>query len=211
MSDEPRAKSVEIDRDIKENIGKLLIVMSASTDPGMKIQITAAVIACLKGTLRVMQERRVPEQVPQLFSQILNAMVDTEWRNEMNPTQQEKLRVALIPLHEKVLEFYRDKGERDIRKDLEIVRDLVELTNCAGNWKHANYDYVNDNTSWAHSSALLADIHPKLWEIAVRHELIVMPKWEPFDLAGGGFTKREEPQKPVYPVQAQEGDEGAVF
>jgi hypothetical protein len=197
MDEKPKA--LEIDRDIRENIGKLMIVMSATTDPGMKIQITAAVIACLKGVLKVLREKRVPEEVPALMQQVLSAIVDAGWRNEADLTKQEELRIRLIPLHEKLLALYRDRTERDLRKDLEILRDVEQLTSCAGNWRQANYIFVNDSTSWAQSSALLADIQPVLWEIAVRHELIVMPKWEPFDLAGGWGGRQQQPMPPQVP------------
>jgi len=204
MMDE-KPKALEIDRDIRENIGKLMIVMSATTDPGMKIQITAAVIACLKGTLVVLKEKRVPPEIMRLFQQVLSAIVETSWRNEADLDKQEELRLNLIPLNERILFHYKDGTEKEMRKDMEIIRDVEQLTSCAGNWRQANYIFVNDATSWAQSSAILADIQPVLWEIAVRHELIVMPSWDPFALGiGWGRPPGAPPQVPPQPP-ADEG------
>jgi hypothetical protein len=192
----PEDKGPKIDREIREGIGKLLIAAMGTTDPGMKIQFTAAVIGAVSGTLKVILEQEVPPGVDDLFGQILVHMTEMVI---VNSGDEDKARFEAVPLIEKILEIFRGNDERQTKNSLVMLRDFKRIENLKNAWKMANSIYVNDNTSWAQASARLADIHPVLWEISVRHKLIVMPEMTPFDFAGFMVRKKEAPEVPALP------------
>lgn len=169
-------ETFQVDPEIRQTIGKLMIIMMATTDPGVKLQATSTVIASLFGTLKVMLEKRAPAPILDIFGDILHQMVEST-RNQTD------VYTVLHPLHEKIMSLYENHSEGKMRRDLQIARDIERLKNCMSNWKVANLQYIQDNNAWAYSSNMLADIHPILWEVAILHKLTIMPKWTQFDFA----------------------------
>jgi len=204
MSDDDKA--VRIDKDVRENIGRLMLITLGSPDPAIKIQMTAGVLAAVTGTLRVVLEESCPVDILDLFGQILYTMNETIIKDTPDEGKEEQMRRALAPLNEAIFNIYRGENEKKAKKDLVVIRDLVRLKALLLSWKRANETYIIDPSSWAESSAMLAYIFVPLWEIAVRHKLIAWPEQTPFNIASlmgmdqpqrqGGEAYSQQPQPP---------------
>jgi hypothetical protein len=68
------------------------------------------------------------------------------------------------------------------RYGLAIYRDILYCDQLNERWKGANNTYIQSPSAWALSNAQLADINRQLMEIIVRHDLMVFPKGEVFNM-----------------------------
>ena len=155
--------------------GQLFRAVTLSTDPGQTLRFTESLINLARAQLISKLENMVPdhEAIPGMFLDILRVVIVRENDGALTQSQINVIDGIISKVFQQTAMA---------RYSLPIYRDIIYCDELLKRWKEANQIYVQSPSSWAISNSHLADINTVLMEIIVRHDLMVLPKSDAFNL-----------------------------
>jgi hypothetical protein len=184
----------------KKLLGELVRILVTSTDPANILGFTAATINSTRALMIRMLENQMPK--PEIINTTLRALltrVIEEWNNNQTLTPEEATEI------DRMLTTVF-KSEAAMKYDLELYRDIIYCEDMFRNWIVANETYIADKNAWSKSNAIVADIHKLLFEIIIRHNLMVMPYGDSFNLDQHG-TDTTQIQSILQKLAAANGED----
>jgi hypothetical protein len=184
----------------KKLLGELVRILVTSTDPANVLGFTAATINATRALMIRMLENQIPK--PEIINTTLQALllrVIEDWNQHQTLTKEEAIEI------DKMLTTIF-KSEAAMKYNLELYRDIIYCEDMFNNWQVANDTYIKDKHAWSKSNAVLADIHKLLFEIIVRHNLMVMPYGDSFNLDQHG-TDTSQIQAVLAKLAAANGED----
>lgn len=172
---------------VKQNIGKLIVVNAGETDPARKIHYTSALITHIRSALFYVANNAIDRE----FDDLLHSMVYNILKSEYD---MKAIKIAL----ERLERAFVDKPKT--KYDVLLMNDIALIQQCRNNWKSANQRYFSNPDSWQFSNDMLADIQDVLIEIAIRWNLVIIPKDMPFNISS--LPNLTFAQGPVTPLDS---------
>lgn len=154
---------------IKQSIGKLIVVNAGETDPARKIHYVSALITHIRSALFYMAN--IAED--RTFTEILHVMLYNILKSEFDLK-------ALQYAFNRMKKLYED--EPKVIYDAQLMSDIALVQSCRNNWRKANHDYFENVDAWMSSNEILADVQDVLVEVAIRWNLVIIPKDMPFNI-----------------------------
>ena len=160
----------------KKLLGELVRILITSTDPANILGYTSATISATRALMIRMLENQIAN--PELINATLQALLfrlAESWRtvNKITETEAQDIERILMDVF---------KSESIMKYDLQLYRDILYCEDLGRLWHTANEQYIRDKSSWFQSNAILADINKILFEIIIRHNLMVLPYGDGFNL-----------------------------
>jgi hypothetical protein len=161
---------------IKAAVGSLFKAVTLSTDPGQVLSFSSSLINTSRAYLIQKLEDKVPESeaIPKAMTAILHATV-SNWKGNKLTSE------GIQTIDERIDKIFGNSPSM-AKYGLEIYRDVLFCDDLQKRWKTANTTYIQSPAAWAFSNAQLAEINMQLMEIIVRHDLMVFPKGEVFNM-----------------------------
>jgi len=184
----------------KKLLGELVRILVTSTDPANVLGFTAAAINATRALMIRMLENQMPK--PDIINSTLQALLTRtieEWNQHQTLTPEEATEI------DKMLTTVF-KSEAAMKYDLELYRDIIYCEDMFKNWIVANETYIKDKNAWSQSNAIIAEIHKLLFEIIIRHSLMVMPYGDSFNLDQHG-TETSQIQGLLAKLAAANGED----
>lgn len=160
---------------VKASVGSLFKAVTLSTDPAQTLSFSSGLINTSRASLIQKFEDRVPDSqaIPDIFNSILHALI----RNKSNGLTEPDI----TTIDERIENVFGSSTSM-ARYGFAIYRDILYCDQLHERWKSANNTYIQSPSAWALSNAQLADVNRQLMEIIVRHDLMVFPKGELFNM-----------------------------
>jgi hypothetical protein len=155
---------------LKQSIGKLIVVNAGETDPARKIHYASALITHIRSALFDLANNAENRT----FTEVLHVMLYSILKSEYDPK-------ALQYAFNRIKKLYED--EPRVYYDAQLMSDIALIQQCRNNWRKANRDYFENQDAWMSSNEILADVQDILVEVAVRWNLIIIPKDMPFNIS----------------------------
>lgn len=155
---------------IKQSIGKLIVVNAGETDPARKIHYASALITHIRSALYYMANNAENRT----FTEILHVMIYNILKSEYDLK-------ALQFAFNRMKQLYED--EPRVKYDALLMSDIALIQSCRNNWRKANHDYFENVDAWMSSNEILADVQDVLVEVAIRWNLVIIPKEMPFNIS----------------------------
>jgi hypothetical protein len=168
-----------IPEQVKQTIGRLIVVIAAEADPAKKIHYTSSLISEIKSALKIIIRHWKLESTDKLLWDCIKTMILSDISDGL---EYQKALATIQELHRKFdPAISRDKNGHAISKEAEVkaymtLQDYYTVVSCRNRWQMANNIYFTNNDSWQYSNAMLADIHDVLIDIANKHNMIIIPK-----------------------------------
>ena len=160
----------------KKLLGELVKILVTSTDPANVLGFTSATINATRALMIRMLENQIPK--PEIINTTLQSLLTRvleDWNQHQTLTPEEATEI------DKMLTTVF-KSEPAMKYNLELYRDIIYCEDMFKNWLIANETYIKDKNAWSQSNAIIAEIHKLLFEIIIRHNLMVMPYGDSFNL-----------------------------
>lgn len=155
---------------VKQSIGKLIVVNAGEADPARKIHYASALITHIRAALFYIANSTDQRE----FSDILHSLMYNILRSEYDAS---KIGWAF----NRIDSLFVDKPRT--RYDMLLLNDIALIQQCRNNWRRANSTYFNSPDAWESSNEILADIQDVLVEVAIRWNLVIIPKDMPFNIS----------------------------
>jgi hypothetical protein len=155
---------------LKQSIGKLIVVNAGETDPARKIHYASSLITHIRSALFDLANNAENRS----FTEVLHVMLYNILKSEFDLK-------ALQFAFNRIEKLFEDKPR--VYYDAMLMNDIALLQSCRNNWRKANRDYFENQDAWMSSNEILADIQDTLVEIAVRWNLIIIPKEMSFNIS----------------------------
>lgn len=180
MAEKRYDDNCEIPEQLKQTIGRLIVVIAAEADPAKKIHYTSSLISEIRSALKIIIRYWKLETVDKLLWDVIRTMISSdiqdglEYQKAMAAYQQLKRKFDPI--------ISKDRGGTNpMTKEHEVMaymtlNDYYTIQSCRKRWQVANRIYFENNDAWQYSNAMLADIHDVLIDIANKHGMVIIPK-----------------------------------
>lgn len=182
---DPSTKNVP--EQLKQSIGKLIVVNAGETEPARKIHYASSLITHIRSALIYIINSTDQRE----FSDMLHVMIYSIIKSEFDLTNAQHIVNRIEAL-------FQDKPRT--RYDVMLMNDIALVQQCRNNWRGANKVYFENTDAWQKSNEMLADISDILVEVAVRWNLIIIPKDLPFNISqipNIGFTPEHQQTSPL--------------
>ena len=153
----------------KQTIGKLIIVNAGETEPARKIHYTSELISHIRSALVQMKNTQEDREFDEVIKQLILNIIKAKW----------DITKAKFLL-QRIRELFVD--ERRTVYDAQLMNDMYLIQQCRNSWKVANRAYFENSDAWQLSNDILADVHDILLEVALRWNLIIIPKEASFNI-----------------------------
>lgn len=159
---------------IKTTIGRLIVVIAATSEPAAKIHYTSSLISEIRSALKIYIRYWKCASADTLLWELISSMILAE----ANPDEYPRVIITVEKLRKHFAEEVPPAtGENDADKaGFDTLRDYYDVESCRRRWQDANRIYFANPDAWLHSNAMLADIHDCLIDIANKRDLIIIPK-----------------------------------
>ena len=153
----------------KQTIGKLIIVNAGETEPARKIHYTSELISHIRSALVQMKNTQSEREFNDVAKELVLNIIKSKWDITRAQFVLNRMRALF-------------EDEKRTKYDIQLYNDMALLQQCRNHWKLANKSYFSNPDAWQFSNEILADVHDILLEIALRWNLIIIPKEATFNI-----------------------------
>jgi hypothetical protein len=171
-----------IPEQVKQTIGRLIVAVAATSEPATKLDLTSSLIGEIKSALKIIIRHWKIESLNKLMWNAIRAMAVSVAKHDDNGVQYKEALEA-IQLMQNAFDplLSKDKNGHPMTKEsaamaLIVIQDWYVLVDCRNRWKSANAIYFSNHEAWRYSNDQLGDINDALFDIANKHNMIIIPK-----------------------------------
>ena len=180
---------------IKEMLGELSIAIDRSTDPANKISLTSSRISKLLGIMKYKCKKELEPGIRGTLYTTIMLMLDDLKNDNRDVVLRERIETLYNQFYHLNVAAIESKKKTLVIESLELLSDYNAMIQCRARWKIASDTYMHNNSAWAVSNKMLADMNDVMTDIEMRYNLVIKPKNMSYSVQDMGLFGNQKEEK----------------